>query len=134
MRRNRMFLLVLTLTTSFCAVLLTGTPPVQAQGSRILARSQFRSTADASEDGPTGNLLLVEENGQQIVRAEINKLSVTDQSLQLSPSSFFTTNAPVFYVAPLNRTSKQPGNWNRKLTGNGGPPPELQFTGIANLS
>jgi hypothetical protein len=62
-----------------------GTPPLQAQSGRILARSQFRSTANASqEDGPTGNLLLVEENGQQVVRAEL-KLSVT---ILVSPSSF----------------------------------------------
>ena len=133
MRRKRKFLLALTLTTSFCAVLLTNPMEVQAQGGRILARSQFRGTVDPSE-GPTGNLLLIEENGQQIIRAQINKLELTNLSLQLSPSSYYTTNAPVFYVAPLNRTSKQTGNWSRKLTGNGGPPPELGFTGIENLS
>jgi len=112
MRSNRTFWLTLTLTTTFCAVLLTDTQPAHAQGSRILARSQFRRTVDPSPQGPVGTLLLVEEsNGQQILRADLRKLDQLDLSLQISTNYYYdNTNSPVAYVAPLNRTGRRLGN------------------------
>jgi hypothetical protein len=136
MKSNRTVWLAFTLTTAIGAVLLIDPQPAEAQASRILARSQFRRTVDPSPQGPVGDLLLVEDsNGQQTLRAEIRRLDVTDLSLQVAANYYYDgTNSPVSYVAPVNRVGIQRGNWNAKLVGTNGAPPQLQVYEIGNLS
>jgi hypothetical protein len=138
MRRKPMFLLVLTGAICIFTVLLALSKPAKAGSgpARILARSQFRSTVDCfCTKNPKGTLLLVEEGGKQTLRAEIQNLNEMNLGLQIAPTQFYDgTNTPVFYITLMDRTGTKDGNWSRKLTGNNGAPPELQFYGADNLT
>jgi hypothetical protein len=138
MRSKSMFLLAVTGVAGICIILLTLSGPAKAASgtSRILAKSQFRITGvDPMVNGPTGDLLLIDEGGKQTVQVKIKKLNETDLGLTLSPSSFFDgTNSPTYYVSPIDRSGSSKGNWSRKLTGTNGAPPELQLLTVTNLS
>ena len=138
MRSKPMFWLVLTGVLGVCAIMLAVAHSAKAGGGpsgRIIARSQFRRTADPSPEGAKGTLLLIQDGPKQTFRVQITDLAEENLSVQLCTNSFYdNTNSPVFYVSPVNRTGSRQGNWYRKLVGTTGAPVEFQLLGVDNLS
>jgi hypothetical protein len=136
MKIKRMFLLAVTLGTSFFAIFLAVSRTVLAlPPGTIQARAEVRSTVDPAEPGIKGDLLLVENGAQQLFTLKVSSLPESDLYIYMCTNSFYDgTNSPVLTVAPLTRTSKKAWNWGRKLVGTTGAPLEFQVNGVANLS